>query len=70
MQNQIFLNYQKKFIYKTNEYSPNIKSTFSAQGLKKFGTVSFSHLARDGFVAATILKSAVKKGDNLFNCYG
>jgi glutamine kinase len=29
---------------------------------KRYGTLAFSHLARDGFVAATILKSAVKKG--------
>ena len=56
-----FLKDRCKLINKSN-INNLTKAIYLIEDSRSYGTVAFSHYARDGFVAATILKSAVKTG--------
>ena len=45
-----------------SELSPLLKARSLLADTKKFGTLAFAHLARDGFVAVALLKSGVQSG--------
>ncbi|MFT5801959.1 MAG: choline kinase [Nonlabens sp.] len=47
---------------KFSSMEPLSKALRLLQDAKTFGTLAFSHLARDGFVAVTLLKSGVESG--------
>jgi choline kinase len=46
-----------------SELGPVRKACLLLEEAKEFGTLPFAHLARDGFVAVTLLKSAVTAGE-------
>lgn len=55
------LNKQYELV-KHSSIDPLAKALRFLKDAKKYGTLAFSHLARDGFVAATLLKSGIESG--------
>ena len=49
-------------LVKLSSMDPVAKALRLLQDARRYGTLAFSHLARDGFVAVTLLKSGVESG--------